>query len=104
MSDDPTPIQFPGLPQDDAPRPTPGSVSHGIPPGPFFGEMELSYDQLKAIDAILRADAFVCIGVKSTGSGGDFFVAIDGDADELAKAAPHLEQVLQKQLVKRGLL
>ncbi len=91
-------IRFPGR-KESAPAPSkisePGSGALGIP--------GLSVDQEKAMQIILGGTTFICVGIKPTASGADFFTALDGEPSVLRHALPHLDGVIQRAAQKRGL-
>jgi len=63
----------------------------------------LSEDQQKAIGIIASGMPFVLIGIKSTGSGADFFTAIDGEPSDLRNARDHLDGVITRAFDRKGL-
>ena len=71
-------------------------------PGGLLGAA--SEDQEKALQVIMSGMSFVCIGIRPTESGADFFTAVDGDAQELTDAAPHLDGVVDRALRRKGLI
>ena len=63
----------------------------------------LSADQQKAIGIIASGMPFVLIGIKSTGSGADFFTAIAGEPSDLRNARDHLDGVITRAFDRKGL-
>lgn len=90
-------IRFPGR-QSPAEPPTPPA-----PPAPP-GLEALSEEQRKALQVILSGMAFVCVGIRPTESGADFYTAVQGDATDLRNALPHLGGVIERAFARRGLL
>ena len=105
MSDDDNIIQFPGLGADSAEQNNDQADSAGIGPIRFNGEgmPELSADQEKALHVILSGMSFVCVGIKPTEGGADFFTAVEGTDDDLRNAQPHLEGVIDRAFDRKGI-
>lgn len=95
-------IQFPGNAGGNPPEDQPEQSEAGGLGGLLGGH--LSEDQEKALQVIMSGMSYVCIGIKPTESGADFFTAVDGDAKELTDAAPHLDGVITRALQRKGLL
>jgi hypothetical protein len=102
-------IQFPGAAgrqppeppkrraKTDAKPPADAAVPAGI------DAKDLSEDQRKALQIVLSGMPFVAIGIKSTGSGADFFTALHGEPADLRNAAPHLAGVIERALGRKGI-
>ncbi len=90
-------IRFPGT-GDDADEP--GAPE--APAGPVSWE-DLTEDQIKAVQVVLSGMDFVCLGVKPTTSGADFFTAVHGDATVLGQAQPHLSGVIDRAFARKGI-
>jgi len=107
MSDDKI-IQFPGggagakkaAKPGDAAKP---AAAQAPPAGGALGATTLSEDQQKAIGIIASGMPFVLIGIKSTGSGADFFTAIAGEPSDLRNARDHLDGVITRAFDRKGL-
>jgi len=91
-------IQFPGAPGDGD-----GEDRVSEPGSGVLGMAGLSADQEKAVQLVLSGKSFVCVAIEPTGTGADFFTAIDGLAQELGDAKPHLGGVVERALDKRGI-
>jgi hypothetical protein len=68
------------------------------------GSDGLTDDQRKAVQLVLSGMAFVCIAIKPTDRGADFFTAIDGDPSDLRNALDHLGGVIERAYGRKGLL
>jgi hypothetical protein len=100
MSDDDRIIQFPGAAKK-APDKAERRKSDPVPPpGDLAG---LSEDQRKALSIVMSGMPFVLIGIKSTGSGADFFTALHGEAADLRNAQTHLAGVIERAYSRKGL-
>lgn len=87
-------IRFPGAQAAATPE----------PPAPARGKAgALTPEQEKAIGIILGGMSFVCIGVQPTDSGADFFTAVQGDAQALREAQPHLDGVIARAYRRQGI-
>lgn len=80
-----------------APMAGPGSQLARGPDG-------LTDDQRKAVQLVLSGMAFVCIGIKPTDRGADFFTAVDGDPSDLRNALDHLGGVIERAYGRKGLV
>lgn len=107
MSDDPKIIRFPGLsgnPNPDDPRqPDPPQLRPAGTPLPP-GVPALEAEQQKALHTVTSGMTFICIGIKPTPTGGDFYSAIHGDPTDLRNALPHIYDVIHRAMLRRGLL
>jgi hypothetical protein len=95
MADDDKIIRFPG-PAKRPKEPTPPAT----PPGPEG----LSEDQRKALGIVAEGMTFVCIGIRPTDRGADFFTAVHGDAGELRNALDHLPGVIERAFARKGVV
>ena len=104
MSEDDNIIQFPGASDAGEPAAESGEAKSngGISFNPQ-GMPNLSPDQEKALHVILSGMSFVCIGVKPSDGGADFFTAVEGDEDDLRNAQPHLEGVIERAFDRKGI-
>ena len=105
MSDDDNIIKFPGLGADASDENQADTDAHGIGPIRFNGQgmPELSADQEKALHVILSGMSFVCVGIKPTEGGADFFTAVEGKDEDLRNAQPHLEGVIDRAFDRKGI-
>ena len=62
---------------------------------------QLNEHQAKSLQVACSGMSFVTIGIKPTGSGADFFTAIDGDQQTLEDAGPHLGGVIERAIQRR---
>ncbi len=105
MADDKI-IKFPG-----AAKPAAAPVATEAPTTPATGDRVdgkpgddgLTEDQRKAIQVVVSGLPFVCIGIRPTDRGADFFTAVGGTATDLRNAADHLPGVIARAFAKRGL-
>jgi hypothetical protein len=100
--DDDKIINFPGAtrpPPASRPKPAPGA-SPGAGTAP--GTDAISPEQVKAIQLVQSGMSFVCIAIKPTPSGADFFTAVHGDAAELRNAQDHLAGVIDRAFTRKG--
>ena len=108
MSDEkPNVIQFPGGQPEEPSKPEQEEAASTSPSGGPLGGLlggQLSPDQEKALQIIMSGMSFVCLGIKPTESGADFFTAVDGDAGELSDAQPHLDGVIERAMRRKGLI
>lgn len=99
-------IRFPGgdrtTPGAGGSKRAPAAATPVPPPGPI-DPTALSPDQQKALGVILSGMAFVCVGIKPTASGADFFTALHGEPADLRNAQPHLERVIGNAYTRKGL-
>ncbi len=112
MADDKI-IKFPGAakpaPAAAAASATPAAT--GSPATPAIGDRVdgkpgddgLTEDQRKAIQVVVSGLPFVCIGIRPTDRGADFFTAVGGTATDLRNAADHLPGVIERAFAKKGL-
>lgn len=100
-------IKFPGVrstavgaPDGDKP-----SVVEDAKPLPSDGRpaIPLNEDQQKAAGIIASGMTFICIGIKPTTSGADFFTALHGDADDLRNAEQELPAVIARLYARKGI-
>ncbi|GDY13190.1 hypothetical protein LBMAG53_20680 [Planctomycetota bacterium] len=84
-------------PKAALPMAGPGSKAARGPDG-------LTEDQRKAVQLVLSGMAFVCIGIKPTDRGADFFTAVDGDPGDLRNALDHLGGVIERAYGRKGLI
>ncbi len=89
-------IQFPGTTPSDSDKNEDQQI-------PAFGLPNMSADQEKALQVILSGMSFVCVGIKPTDSGADFFTAVDGEEEELRNALPHLDGVIERAYARKGI-
>lgn len=91
-------IRFPGPGRTpaEAPQPAPAADQRG-PDG-------LTDDQRKAIQLIIGGMTFVCVGIKPTERGADFYTAVHGDATDLRNALDHLPGVIQRACSRKGIV
>ena len=86
-------IRFPGAQAAaSAPEPVAPAQSGGLTP-----------EQEKALGIVLGGMSFVCIGIQPTASGADFFTAVQGDAQALRDAQPHLDGVIARAYRRQGI-
>ncbi|MFW5752442.1 MAG: hypothetical protein ACOCYV_00175 [Planctomycetota bacterium] len=90
-------IRFPGSGDGSDEQATPEA-----PAGPVRWE-DLSEDQIKAVQVVLSGMDFVCLGIKPTDSGADFFTAVHGEATVLGQAQPHLAGVIDRAFARKGI-
>ncbi|TVR44812.1 MAG: hypothetical protein EA402_06145 [Planctomycetota bacterium] len=69
----------------------------------MLGIPGLSEDQEKAIQHIASGATFVMVAIQPTDTGADFFTALDGEAEDLRNAYPHLDGVIARLFDRRGL-
>ena len=101
MSDEDKILRFPGgQPEADAAADDAGAEAS--PLAQALG-LKLSADQEKALQVVLSGMSFVCVGIKPTGSGADFFTAVHGPAQDLTNARPHLDGVIERAYQRKGL-
>ena len=98
-------IDFPGGAESPKkPTTTPPAQGRISPEGSGqLGIPGLTEDQEKAIQLIGSGQAFVLVAISPTDTGADFFTAIDGEADDLRNAGPHLPGVIDRLYSRRGL-
>ena len=99
-------IDFPGSGKPPQKKPTSQAPARGriSPEGSgALGIPGLSEDQEKAIQLIGSGQPFVLVAISPTDTGADFFTAIDGEADDLRNAGPHLRGVIERLYTRRGL-
>lgn len=102
-------IRFPGVRSTKVGAPEggkPGRVDDetpikGVPVLPE--KVQLNADQTKAVQMIVSGMTFICIGIKPTDSGADFFTSLNGDADELRNAEQHLPDVIARLYQRKGI-
>jgi hypothetical protein len=93
MADDDKIIRFPGAARAAKPSKTTAADPDG-----------LSEDQRKALGIVAEGMAFVCIGIRPTERGADFFTAVHGDAGDLRNACDHLPGVIERALARKGIV
>lgn len=105
MSEDDNIIKFPGADADASAQNQEAANADGIGPIRFNGQgmPELSADQEKALHVILSGMSFVCVGIKPTEGGADFFTAVEGKDEDLRNAQPHLEGVIDRAFDRKGI-
>ena len=69
---------------------------------PFSGDPD-NAARTKAMHIIMSGMDFVCIGVRPTDDGADFFTAVADSGDTLRDAEPHLPGVIGRALDREGL-
>lgn len=95
----------PGDPRQPSP---PVSIEHARP-GAFAKDtvtgkdVQLTPEQTKAIGLILSGMPYICIGVKPTDTGCDFFTAMEGPEDDLRNCYDSLPGVLQRLYARKNL-
>lgn len=106
--DDDKIINFPGAtrPPASTPRtkaatgqpsaPAPGTPASG-------GNSGISAEQVKAIQLVQSGMSFICIAIKPTQGGADFFTAVHGDASELRNAQDNLGGVIDRAFSRKGI-
>jgi hypothetical protein len=92
-------IRFPGAKPAPAPA-TEAPEASAAARGPDG----LTDDQRKAVQIIVSGMPFVCVGIKATERGADFFTAVDGDHTDLRNALPHLGGVIERACSRKGIL
>ena len=98
MSESHNVIRFPGLdPKHQEAQTDDIPVDKMTSPMPA-----LTQAQEKAMQVILSGMSFVLVGVKPTDSGADFFTAVDGEADDIVNALPHLDGVINRAVERKG--
>lgn len=63
----------------------------------------LNPEQQKAVAIIASGKPFIVIGLDPTDSGCDFHTALHGDADVLRNVEQHLEGVISRLYVRKGI-
>lgn len=63
----------------------------------------LSPDQQKALQVVMSGMPFVCVGIKPTPSGADFFTALHGEPADLRNAQSHLASVIERAYARKGI-
>ncbi len=86
----------PGLPRQE-PEPPTGLPLDKIDPA------TLSPDQQKALGLVLCGEPFIRVTIRPTSTGADFFTALHGDAADLRNARPHLEEVIGRAFIRKGI-
>lgn len=79
------------------------------PPGPGLRHLNLTAEQEKALHIVLSCEAFVIVGVKSTGeangsAGADFFRTAGGDKELLAMTQTDIPVSVSRALAAFGVL
>jgi len=99
-------IQFPGVRSTLVGSPQPGPnapPSLTVDEKPNGQQIMLNPEQQKALQIIASGKAFIVIGLDPTDSGCDFHTAMQGDADDLRNAEQHLEGVISRLYVRKGI-
>ena len=89
-------IRFPGPAKEPTPKPTPAAAEERGPDG-------LTEEQRKAAQVILSGMTFVCIGIKPSERGADFFTAVHGVHADLRNALDHLPGVIERAYARKGI-
>lgn len=82
----------------------PGGAGHkdSDEPEPFTADPD-NAARTKAMQIIMSGMDFICIGVKPTADGADFFTAVADSGDSLREAEAHLPGVISRALDREGL-
>jgi len=108
-------IKFPGAQpiSDEKPGPTLTEEQAGMiermPPGnpteylPTVDGTKLKPDQAKAIALVLGGYNFILVAVEPTQQGADFFTALHGDHADMRNALPHLDDVIRRLYLRKGI-
>jgi hypothetical protein len=98
-------IRFPGPGRPPAGEPQPPVAAEQLAvAADQRGPDGLTDDQRKAIQLILGGMTFVCVGIKPTERGADFYTAVHGDATDLRNALDHLPGVIQRACSRKGIV